>query len=79
MSTSPNALAAAWGQEITSRRQNLDLTRAQLAARLDVSRQMVRLWETGVHAPSSPMQMRLIDEVGVDLSRIAEAMKVGAA
>lgn len=77
--TTPNSIATAWGEEIASRRQALEMSRAQLAERLDVSRRMVGLWETGVHAPSSPMQMRLIAEIGVDLSRIADAMKEGVA
>lgn len=75
-----NAVAEAWGQAIKERRQGLlNQSRAEFADRIGVTRQMVRLWEEGVHAPSSQMQGRLINVLGIDPGTVAKLIQAGAA
>ena len=71
-----NTIAKAWGAEIKRTRTNrpFNMSRAELAEHLDVSRQTVRLWEEGIHAPSSHMQGVLIRRLGLDPMRVAKLM-----
>ena len=64
-------LAAAWGTEIATRRKLAGLSRAHLAEELEVSREIVRLWEAGEHLPSPRMQSVLIDRLSLDTATIA--------
>lgn len=65
--TSKSSRAArAWGKAIQNRRERLGLSRAQMADQLGVTRQMVRLWETGTHTPSPAMQDELVDRYQLD-------------
>ena len=80
MPTTPNAVATAWGQAIQRQREHvMKMSRAELAGELDVSREMVRLWETGQHAPSSRMQSVLIAKLGIDPGTVARLIQAGAA
>lgn len=74
-----NRVASAWGAEIKARRtaRPFEMSRAQLADHLGVTRQMVRLWEEGVHAPSAPMQGRLIQLLGIDPVTVAKLITAG--
>lgn len=76
-----NRVAAAWGAEIKARRTSrpFEMSRAELADHLGVSRQMVRLWEEGVHAPSSHMQSTLIQKLGIDPVAVAKLIQKASA
>jgi transcriptional regulator with XRE-family HTH domain len=74
MDNDPTPAAAAWGAEIRRRREDLDLSRTELATRVGVSRTMVGLWETAKNAPSAEMQGRLVTVLGLDVAAIYAAM-----
>ena len=69
-----NTVAKAWGAEIKRIRTSkpFNMTRSEMAGHLKVSRQTVRLWEEGVHAPSSQMQAVLIQKLGMDPVTVAK-------
>lgn len=48
-----------WGARIAEQRELRRWTRPQLASELDVSRQAVKAWETGVYPPSDRHRIRL--------------------
>lgn len=80
MDTNTHPVAAAWGEQIKAQRTLIyKMSRADLAAKLGVSRQMVRLWEEGVHAPSPRMQGALIRELGIHASVVAQLIQQGSA
>lgn len=71
MDAHTHRIAKAWGQEIASRRKLFGYSRAELAAKLEVSREIVRQWEAGNHAPSPRMQSLLMGELHIDAMTVA--------
>ena len=76
MDAHTHRIAQAWGQEIASRRKLFGYSRAELANKLDVSREIVRQWEAGNHAPSARMQSMLIEELRIDGATIARLIEL---
>lgn len=56
----------AFGERLRHRREELGMTRPQLAERLGVSRSAIGNYETGVSAPREEVLLRLFDALGVD-------------
>lgn len=79
MDATQHPVAEAWGAEIQRRRELAGWSRAQLADHVGVTRQMVRLWEEGEHAPSPKIQALLIDKLAIDASTIAQLIRDGVA
>lgn len=75
MTNDSHPLAEAWGREIKARRELFSLTRIQLAEHLGVTRQIVRLWEKGEHAPGPKMQSHIIQYLGIDPVTVAKLMR----
>lgn len=55
-----------FGEQLRRRREELGLTRAELADRLGVTRSAVGNYETGVSAPKEDILLRLFDALQVD-------------
>ena len=55
-----------FGEQLRRRREELGITRAELADRLGVSRSAVGNYETGVSAPKEEVLLRLFDALHVD-------------
>ncbi len=55
-----------FGEQLRRRREELGISRAQLAERLGVSRSAVGNYETGVSAPKEEVLLRLFDALHVD-------------
>ena len=55
-----------FGEQLRRRREELGLSRAELAERLGVSRSAVGNYETGVSAPKEDILLRLFDALQVD-------------
>lgn len=79
MDTTAHPVAKAWGTEIERRRNIAGWSRAELADHVGVTRQMVRLWEEGEHAPSPKVQALLIDKLAIDVTTVAELIREGVA
>ncbi len=56
----------AFGERLRQRREELGMTRPELAERLGVSRSAIGNYETGVSAPREEVLLRLFDALGVD-------------
>ena len=54
------------GDQIRRRREDIGLSRAELADRLGVSRSAVGNYETGISTPKEDVLLRLFDALGVD-------------
>lgn len=74
-----NLASLTWGAAIKTARQDLGLSRAQLAIDVGVTASMVGMWETGKHAPSPRAQAVLRERLGLDLNAIADAIRKAAA
>ena len=55
-----------FGEQLRKRREELGISRAELADRLGVSRSAIGNYETGVSAPKEEVLLRLFDALGVD-------------
>lgn len=55
-----------FGEQLRKRREELGISRAELAGRLGISRSAVGNYETGVSAPKEEVLLRLFDALGVD-------------
>lgn len=55
-----------FGEQLRKRREELGISRAELADRLGISRSAVGNYETGVSAPKEEVLLRLFDALGVD-------------
>ena len=55
-----------FGEQLRRRREELGLSRAELAERLGVSRSAVGNYETGVSTPKEDILLRLFDALQVD-------------
>lgn len=55
-----------FGEQLRKRREELGLSRTELAQRLGVSRSAVGNYETGVSAPKEEVLLRLFDALGVE-------------
>ena len=74
MDTNLTPYAKAWADAIKSGRDRKGYSRAELAAKLEVSYQAVQNWESGRAQPGPRQQAYLIGLLGIspeDLSRIA--------
>ena len=58
-----------FGEQLRKRREELGISRAELADRLGVSRSAIGNYETGVSAPKEEVLLRLFDALGVDAWR----------
>lgn len=55
-----------FGEQLRKRREELGISRVELAGRLGISRSAVGNYETGVSAPKEEVLLRLFDALGVD-------------
>ena len=55
-----------FGEQLRRRREELGISRAELAEKLGVSRSAIGNYETGVSAPKEEVLLRLFDALGVD-------------
>ena len=55
-----------FGEQLRKRREELGISRAELAGRLGISRSAVGNYETGVSAPKEEVLLRRFDALGVD-------------
>lgn len=55
-----------FGEQLRRRREELGISRAELAERLGVSRSAIGNYETGVSAPKEEVLLQLFDALGVD-------------
>ena len=60
-----------WGCTIQGARRTADLTQAQLASELGLSKRTVENWECGRRAPSLEQRRRLCDRLGIDRTKLA--------
>ena len=65
---------AAFGQFVGARRQELRLTRAELAERVGVAVRTVVAWELGYRIPGSAQLARIAEALGVDTASLAAAL-----
>ena len=55
-----------FGEQLRKRREELGISRAELADRLGVSRSAIGNYETGVSAPMEEVLLRLFDALHVE-------------
>ncbi len=58
------------GERIRSRRRDLAITQADLAARVDVSRQTIISMESGDYAPSVYLALRIATALGATVEEL---------
>lgn len=64
----------AFGQFVGARRQELRLTRSELAQRVGVSARSVASWELGHRIPASAQLVRIAEAIEVDTASLAAAL-----
>ena len=67
-----------FGEQLRKRREELGISRVELAGRLGISRSAVGNYETGVSAPKEEVLLRLFDTPGIPQSAaVADTIGVG--
>ncbi len=59
-------------------RENLRLSKSELARRVGVNQSMIRLYEDGKSVPSVLIAVRYADELNITISELIQLLKKGA-